>query len=98
MSEPIVIIIGTTPAIALAVACMVLVTVLAVLDYRRRGRVMRRLLTEAEAGRDCVQVSEDWARHVRREGPTRHGSFSYQDGPIPPGTMTSRELAETEDD
>ena len=66
MNEPIVIIIGTTPAIALAVACMVLVTVLAVLDYRRRGRVMRRLLTEAEAGRDCVQVSEDWANRVKK--------------------------------
>lgn len=26
------------------------------------------------------------------------GSFSYQVGPIPPGTMTSQELAETEDD
>ena len=69
MSEPIVIIIGMTPAIAIAVACMILVTVLAVLDYRRRGRVMRRLLTEAEAGRDCVQVAEDWARHVRQENP-----------------------------
>ena len=31
-------------------------------------------------------------------GRTRHGSFSYQEGPIPPGTMTSRELADTEDD
>lgn len=29
---------------------------------------------------------------------TPHGSASYQDGPIPPGTMTSRELADTEDD
>lgn len=66
MNEPFVVILGTTPAIALAVACMVLVTVLAVLDYRRRGRVIRRLLTEAEAGRDC--------------------------------TMTTRELADTEDD
>ena len=26
------------------------------------------------------------------------GSFSYQEGPLPPGTMTSRELADTEDD
>lgn len=98
MNEPFVVIIGTTPAIAIAVACMVLVTVLAVLDYRRRGRVMRRMLTEAEAGRECVQASEGWARHARREGPTRHGSFSYQDGLIPPGTMTTRELADTEDD
>lgn len=32
------------------------------------------------------------------EHSTPHGSFSYQDGPIPPGTMTSRELADTEDD
>lgn len=31
-------------------------------------------------------------------GPTPSGSFSYQDGPIAPGTLTSRELAETEDD
>ena len=69
MNEPITIIFGTTPAIAIMVACAILVTVLAVLDYRRRGRVMRRLLTEAEAGRDCVQVSEDWARHVRQENP-----------------------------
>ena len=39
--------------------------------------------------------------HVRRANlghPTPHGSFSYQDGPLPPGTMTSREIAETEDD
>lgn len=28
----------------------------------------------------------------------KNGSFSYQVGPIPPGTMTSRELADTEDD
>ena len=69
MNEPFVVIIGTTPAIAIMVACAVLVTVLAVLDYRRRGRVMRRMLTEAEAGRDCVQVSEDWVRHVRQENP-----------------------------
>ena len=66
MNEQFVVILGTTPAIAIAVACMVLVTVLAVLDYRRRGRVMRRMLTEAEAGREC--------------------------------TMTTRELADTEDD
>lgn len=66
MSDPVVIIIGTTPAIALAVVCMALVTVLAVLDYRRRGRVMRRLLTEAEAGRECVQVSEDWADRFKK--------------------------------
>lgn len=69
MNEPITIIFGTTPAIAIMVACAILVTVLAVLDYRRRGRVMRRLLAEAEAGRDCVQVSEDWARNVRQENP-----------------------------
>ena len=31
-------------------------------------------------------------------GRIRLGSFSYQDGPLPPGTMTSRELADTEDD
>ena len=31
-------------------------------------------------------------------GRTPPGSFSYQEGPIPPGTMTSRELADTEDD
>ena len=37
-------------------------------------------------------------RHARREDPTPHGSFSYQDGSLPPGTMTSRELADTEDD
>ena len=98
MNEPVIIVLSTTPVLILGALCMILVTVLAVLDYRRRGRAMRRLLTEAEAGRDCVQVSEDWARHVRREDPTRHGSFSYQDGPIPPGTMTSREFAETEDD
>ena len=61
MNEPFVVIIGTTPAIALAVACMVLVTVLAVLDYRRRGRVMRRLLTEAETGRDCTMTTRDLA-------------------------------------
>lgn len=30
--------------------------------------------------------------------PAPHGSFSYQGGPIPPGTMTTRELADTEDD
>ena len=29
---------------------------------------------------------------------TGESSYSYQDGPIPPGTMTARELAETEDD
>lgn len=28
----------------------------------------------------------------------KNGSFSYQGGPIPPGTMTSQELSETEDD
>ena len=98
MNEPVIIALSTTPMLILGALCMILVTILAILDYRRRGRVMRRLLTEVEAGRECVQVSEDWARHVRREDPTRHGSFSYQDGPIPPGTMTSRELADTEDD
>lgn len=67
MNEPITIIFGTTPAIALAVACMILVTVLAVLDYRRRGRVMRRLLAEAEADRTCTQVAQDWARNVLKE-------------------------------
>ena len=30
--------------------------------------------------------------------PIPPGSFSYQDGPIPPGPMTTRELADTEDD
>ena len=34
----------------------------------------------------------------RLEDAALSGSFSYQDGPIPPGTMTTRELAETEDD
>ena len=39
------------------------------------------------------------SRRRQVEGaPAPSGSFSYQDGPIPPGTMTSRELAETEDD
>ena len=30
--------------------------------------------------------------------PIPPGSFSYQEGPIPPCTMTTRELADTEDD
>ena len=39
------------------------------------------------------------SRRRQVEGaPAPSGSFSYQDGPIPPGTMTPRELAETEDD
>lgn len=29
---------------------------------------------------------------------TSESSYSYQDGTIPPGTMTSQELSETEDD
>ena len=35
---------------------------------------------------------------IRPKDPTPHGSFSYQEGPLPPGTMTSREIADTEDD
>ena len=35
---------------------------------------------------------------IRPKNPTPHGSFSYQEGPLPLGTMTSREIAETEDD
>ena len=69
VNEPVIIVLSTTPMLILGALCMILVTVLAVLDYRRRGRVMRRLLTEAEAGHDCVQVPEDWARHVRQENP-----------------------------
>ena len=66
MNEPVIIVLSTTPVLILGALCMILVTVLAVLDYRRRGRVMRRMLTEAEAGRDCVQVSEDWANRVKK--------------------------------
>ena len=36
--------------------------------------------------------------HRRLEDAALSGSFSYQEGPLPLGTMTSRELADTEDD
>ena len=41
MTEPIVIVIGTTPAVILTVVCIILVTVLAVRDYRNRKRTLQ---------------------------------------------------------
>ena len=35
---------------------------------------------------------------IRPKDPTTPGCFSYQEGPLPLGTMTSRELADTEGD
>lgn len=46
----------------------------------------------AEGCRESLDAGKDG------EHSTTYGSFSYQGGPIPPGTMTSRELADTEDD
>lgn len=69
MNEPFVIIICTTPAIAITVACAVLVTVLAVLDYRRRGRLLKRHMSEAEAAKECRDVANDYIRTVYKETP-----------------------------
>ena len=69
MSEPITIIFGTTPAIAILVACAILVTVLAVLDHRRRGRLLKRYMSEAEAAKECRDVVNDYIRTVCKETP-----------------------------
>ena len=47
---------------------------------------------KAEGWRESLDAGKDG------EHSTTYGSFSYQGGPIPPGTMTSQELSETEDD
>ena len=67
MTEPFVVIIGTTPAIALALACMILVTVLAVLDHRRRGHLIERHLSEMDAGRECRALADDWADRITKD-------------------------------
>ena len=69
MNEPITLVLGTTPAIAITVACAVLVTVLAVLDYRRRGRLLKRYMSEAEAAKECRDVVNDYIRTVYKETP-----------------------------
>ena len=75
MNEPIIIAIGTTPILLVGLACMVLVTVLAVLDYRRRGRLVadaRRALDTLprDYGAECVNLARDWADTHRATGGT----------------------------
>lgn len=55
---------------------------------------VQKLITEADRSTTEPLAPNKDDRPV----PVPHGSFSYQVGPIPPGTLTSRELAETEDD
>ena len=69
MNGPVVIVISANLAVAVALACIVLVTVLAVIDHRRRGRLMKRQLSELEAVRECRDVVDDYIRTVHKETP-----------------------------
>ncbi len=52
MTEPIVIIVGTNLVAGIALVCVLIVTALAILDYRRRGRLVKRALSELDAERE----------------------------------------------
>lgn len=52
MAEPIVIVLSTSVVAGIALVCALIVTVLAILDYRRRGRLVKRALSELDAGRE----------------------------------------------
>ena len=60
-------------------------------DNLRARRAFDRLIEQIRA--DAYARGKADAQQL-----TGESSYSYQDGPIPPGTMTSRELADTEDD
>ena len=51
MTEPIVIVLSTSVVAGIALVCALIVTVLAILDYRRRGRLMKRATSELDAER-----------------------------------------------
>lgn len=60
-------------------------------DNLRARRTFDRLIEQIRA--DAYARGKADAQRL-----TGESSYSYQVGPIPPGTLTSRELAETEDD
>ena len=64
MTEPIVIVLSTSVVAGIALVCALIVTVLAILDYRRRGRAMNRALSEMEAGRECRTLSKDYISYL----------------------------------
>ena len=56
-------------------------------------------LRNTPAGQALIREGIAAARNLEWMQPRMTpGSFSYQEGPLPLGTMTSRELADTEDD
>lgn len=67
MTEPIVIVLSTNVVSGIALALALFVTVLAVLDYRRRGRLVRRALSELDAGRECRDTSDDYINTITKE-------------------------------
>ena len=64
MTEPIVIVLSTNLVAGIALACALIVTALAILDYRRRGRLMKRATSELDAGRECRTFSKDYISHI----------------------------------
>lgn len=76
MTEPIVIVFSTNIVAGIALVCALIVTVLAVLDYRRRGRLVKRALSEMEAGRECRDTSKDYISHIStiKNGPADWGA------------------------
>ena len=64
MTEPIVIVLSTSVVAGTALVCALIVTALAVLDYRRRGRLVKRALSELDAGRECRDTSKDYISYL----------------------------------
>lgn len=62
-----------------------------VTDWTEAKRQFERLIDQVRA--DAYARGKADAQQL-----TGESSYSYQDGAIPPGTMTARELSETEDD
>ena len=53
MTEPIVIVVSTNLVAGIALVCVLIVTTLAVLDYRRRGRLMKRATSELDTWQEA---------------------------------------------